>query len=172
MIGYDIYFIQVLTSTETSLCRTERQDVPYDRAAPHGRPLQLPLFLHKRHFFSHSRFNFALSGPAFLYKPLPELVEQLERSDVITTNHKCRAEAADTLFYGRIRINSSQQTINKFLEKATVITAKLSPQIFSPNFVQRSHHASARRKVLLINRRKLQMIWGHVILPLFYKWQR
>ena len=78
MIEYDIYFIQVLTRTETSLCRTERQDVPYDRAAPHGRPLQLPLFLHKRHFFSHSRFNFALSGPAFLYKPLPELVEQPE----------------------------------------------------------------------------------------------
>ena len=93
-------------STETSLCRTERQDVPYDRAAPHGRPLQLPLFLHKRHIFSHLRFNFALSGPAFLYKPLPDLVEQLERSDVIPISHKCRAEAADALFYERFRRNS------------------------------------------------------------------
>ena len=39
LIGYDTYFIQVLTSAETSLSGTERQDVTYVRAAPRGRPL-------------------------------------------------------------------------------------------------------------------------------------
>ena len=47
VIEDDTYFIQVLMSTKTRLCRRERQNVPYIRAAPHGRPLQLPLFLHK-----------------------------------------------------------------------------------------------------------------------------
>ena len=47
LFGYDTDFIQVPTSAKTSLCRTERQDVTNVRAAPRGRPLQLPLFLHK-----------------------------------------------------------------------------------------------------------------------------
>ena len=47
LLGYDTYFVQVPTSAETSLSRTERQDVTYVRAAPRGRSLQLPLFSNK-----------------------------------------------------------------------------------------------------------------------------
>ena len=36
-------------------------------------------------------------GPTLLQQPIEEFVEKLERSDVIPANHKCRAEAAQTL---------------------------------------------------------------------------
>ena len=75
--GYDTYFIQVPTSAETSLCRKEWQDVTYVRAAPRGRPLQLPLFLHKRLVLSPTRLNFAPLGPTLLQQPIQELVEKL-----------------------------------------------------------------------------------------------
>ena len=97
LFGYDTYFTQKLTSTETSLCRTERQDVTYVKAAPRGPPLQLPLFLHKGVVLSPAGFNFALSGPTVLQKPIQEICKQLERSDVNPTNHNCRAEAAQIL---------------------------------------------------------------------------
>ena len=126
LIGYDTHFILVLRSTETGLCRTEREDVTYVRAAPRGLPLQLPLFLHKGLVLSPARFNFAPSGPTLLQKPIQQLVEQLQRSDVIPTNHKCRAEAAQTLSCYWSRSNGRQNTIHKFFEKATCITAKLS----------------------------------------------
>ena len=66
MFGYDTYFTQVLTSMETNLCRTERQEVPYVRVVPRGLPQRLPLFLHKKLVFSPARFNFAPFGPPFL----------------------------------------------------------------------------------------------------------
>ena len=59
LIGFDTYFTQVLTSTETSLCSTKRQEVNYVSVAPRGRPLQLPPFLHKGLVLSPARFNFA-----------------------------------------------------------------------------------------------------------------
>ena len=65
-IGYDTIFLQVVTSTETNLCRTKGQGVPYVKATPRGPPLQLPLFLHKRLVFSPARFNFAPYGPPLL----------------------------------------------------------------------------------------------------------
>ena len=160
-------FVQVLTSPETNLCRTDPQDVPYAKAAPPGPPLQLPLFRDKGLVFSPARFNFAPTGQLLLYKPIQELVQQLEGSNVIPTNHNCRDEAAHTLSYERFPSNSSQQTIHKLLEKATGIAVKLNPQILAPNFVQCSHHACAGRKVFFINCRKPQMIWGHVFRPLF-----
>ena len=42
----------------------------------------------------------------------------------------------------------------------------------APNFVPPGHDATDRKKVFLINRMKLRIIWGHVFLPKFYKWQR
>ena len=81
MTGYDTYFILVLTSTEINLSRTERQDVTYFTAASRGRPLQLPLFLHKGLVLSPAGFKFAPSGPNFLQqKPIQQFVNQLERA--------------------------------------------------------------------------------------------
>ena len=75
--GYYTYFIQVPTSAKTSLSRTERQDVTYVRAAPRGRPLQLPLFLHKKLVLSSARLNLSPPGPTLLQQPIQELVEKL-----------------------------------------------------------------------------------------------
>ena len=75
--GYDTYFIQVLTSAKTSLSRTERQDVTYVRAAPRGRPLQLPLFLNKGLVLSPARLNLAPLGPALLQQSIQKLFEKL-----------------------------------------------------------------------------------------------
>ena len=47
-IGHDTYFKPMLTSTETSLRRTKRQDINYVRAAPRRRPLQLSLLPEQR----------------------------------------------------------------------------------------------------------------------------
>ena len=73
LIGHDTYFIQVPTSPETSLCRTETQDVTYVRLAHRGRPLQLPLFLHKGLVLSPARLNLAPPGPTLLQKPNQQL---------------------------------------------------------------------------------------------------
>ena len=80
-------------SAKTSLCRTKRQDVTFVRAALRGRPLQLPLFLHKGLVLSPARLNFAPPGPTLLQKLIQELFKKLERNDVIPINHSCRAEA-------------------------------------------------------------------------------
>ena len=66
MIGYDAFFIQVLPSSKTSISRTERQDFPYVKASPQGRPHQLQLFLNEGLVLSPARFNFAPSCPPFL----------------------------------------------------------------------------------------------------------
>ena len=66
LIGYDTYFEQLPTSAKTSLCRTERQDVTYVRAAPRGWPLQLPLFLHKGLVLSLARLYLAPLRPTLL----------------------------------------------------------------------------------------------------------
>ena len=93
LFGYDTYFLQVSTSAETSLCRTERQDVTYVRAAPRGRPLQLPLFLHKGLVLSPARLCLTLPCPTFLQQPIQEFVEELYRRNIFPTNHNCRTEA-------------------------------------------------------------------------------
>ena len=77
LFGYDTYFIQVPTSAKTSLSRTERQDVTYVRAAPRGRPLQLPLLSHKGLVLSPTRLNLAPPSPTLLQQPIQELVEKL-----------------------------------------------------------------------------------------------
>ena len=74
LLGYDTYFIQLPTSAKTSLSRTERQDVTYVRAAPRGRRLQLPLFLHKGLVLSPARLNFAPLGPTLLSSPSKSLL--------------------------------------------------------------------------------------------------
>ena len=130
---------KVLPSTETSLCRTERQDVYYVRAAPRGRPLQVPLFVNKGQVLSPARFNFAPSGQLFLGKPIRDLVEQLERSAIIPTNHGCKEEAAHTLSYEQSWSNNWRQKIHTLLKEATGITAKLNRQILAANFVRRGH---------------------------------
>ena len=66
---------------------------------PRGLPLQLAVILHKGLVFSLERLNFALSGPPSLQKHIQELVEKFEKSDVIPTNHNCRAESDHTLSY-------------------------------------------------------------------------
>ena len=99
------------------LVQNRKTDFTYVRAAPAGRQLQLPLFLHKRLVLSPTRFNFAHSGLTFLQKTIQELVEQLERSEVIPTNCNCRAEETGTLSYDRSRSNGRQNTIHKFFEK-------------------------------------------------------
>ena len=124
LIGRDTYFIQVPTSAETSLCRTEWQEVTYVRADPRGRPLQLPLFLHKGLVLGLARLNFAPLGPTLLQKAIQELVKKMERSDVIPTNNNFRAEAAQTLSNDGSRSHGWQDTIHKLLEKATGITTK------------------------------------------------
>ena len=112
-IGYDTYFIQVRTSAETSLFRTKWKEVTYVRAAARGRPLQLPLFLHKGLVLSPARLNFASPGPNLLQQPIREFVEKLWRSDVIPANHNCRAEAAQTLSNDGSWSNGWQDTIDK-----------------------------------------------------------
>ena len=92
LFGYDTYFIQVPMSAKTNLCRTKWPDVIYVRAAPRGRPLQLPLFLHKGLVLSPERLNFAPPGPTILQKPIQELVEELQRSNIVPTNHNRRAK--------------------------------------------------------------------------------
>ena len=77
LFGYDTYFIQVPTSAKTSLRRTEWQDVTYVRAAPRGRPLQLPLHLHKWLVRSPARLNLATFGPTLLQQPIQEFVQEL-----------------------------------------------------------------------------------------------
>ena len=58
----------------------------------------------------------------------------------------------------RSRSNSQQQKIHNFFKKAMGITAKFNRQLLASNFVQCSHHASARKKVFFINRRKPRTI--------------
>ena len=87
------------------------------------------LFLHKKLVLSPACFNFAPPGPTLLQKPIRKLVKKLERSDVIPTNHNCRAEAAQALSYDGSRSKSWQDTIHKLLEKATGITVKLCPNM-------------------------------------------
>ena len=77
LFGYNTYFIQVPTSAKTKLCRTEWQDVTYVRAAPRGRPLQLPLFLHRGLVLSPARLNHATLGPTLLKQPIQEFVKEL-----------------------------------------------------------------------------------------------
>ena len=101
------------TSAKTGLCRKKWQDVTYVRAAPRGRPLQLPLFLHKGLVLSPARLKFAPPGPTLLQKTIQELVKKLERSHVIPINHNCRVEAAQTLIYDGSRSNGWQDTIHK-----------------------------------------------------------
>ena len=67
--------MQVPTSAKTSLCRTGRQDVTYVRAALHGRPLQLPLFLHKGLVLCPARLNLAPPGPTLLQQPIQEFLK-------------------------------------------------------------------------------------------------
>ena len=75
LFGYDTCFIQVPTSAKTSLSRTERQDVTYVRAAPRGRPLQLPLFLHKGLVLSPARLNLAPLVQPFSSSPSKSLLK-------------------------------------------------------------------------------------------------
>ena len=75
LIGYDTYFILVPMSAKTSLRRTERQDVTYVRAAPRGRLLQLPLFLHKGLVLSPARLKLAPLGPTLLQQPIKSLLK-------------------------------------------------------------------------------------------------
>ena len=93
LCGYNTYFIQVPTIATTSLSRTERQDVTYVRAAPRGRPLQLPLFLHKGLVLSPARLNLVPLGPALLQQPIHEFVKNLNKSNVVPNNHNRRTEA-------------------------------------------------------------------------------
>ena len=97
LIAYDTYFVQVPTSAETSLSGTERQDVTYLWAAPRGRPLQLPLFSNKRLVLSPARFYLAPPDPASPQQPIHKLIEKLQRSNVVLTNHNCRAKTAQPL---------------------------------------------------------------------------
>ena len=113
LIGYDTYFIQMPTSAKTSLCRTEWQDITYVRAAPRGRPLQLPLFLHKRLVLSPGRLNLATPGPILLQQPIQEFVEKLKRSNLVPTNHNCRTELTQTLSNDGAWSNGWQDTIDK-----------------------------------------------------------
>ena len=83
LIAYDTYFVQVPTSGETSLSGTERQDVTNVRAAPRGRPLQLPLFSNKRLVLSPARLYLAPPDPASLQQPINKLIEKLQRSNVV-----------------------------------------------------------------------------------------
>ena len=73
--GYDTYFIQVPTNAKTSLSRTERQDVTYVRAAPRGRPLQLPLFSNKGLVLSPARLNLAPLVQPFSSNPSKSLLK-------------------------------------------------------------------------------------------------
>ena len=171
LIGYNTYFIQVPTSAKTSLCRTEWQDVTYVRAAPLGRPLQLPLFIHKGLVLSLARLNLTPLGPTLLQQPIQEFVEKFERSDVIPTNNNCRAEAAQALSNDESGSDGWQDTIDKIFQKATGITAKFFLQILATNSVQCSHHTGISQKVFLINCWETRMIWHKVFFPLFYERQ-
>ena len=113
LTGYHTYFIQVPTSAKTSLSRTERQDVTYVRAAPRGRPLQLPLFLHKGLVLSPTRLNFAPPGSTLLQQPIQELDEELQRSNIVPTNHNRRAKTTQTLSDDRACSNGGQNTIHE-----------------------------------------------------------
>ena len=171
LIGYDTYFIQVLTNTETNLCRTKRQDITYVRLLLLDDRSSCRRSCTKDWYSAlHASTSFPLVQP-FCKKPFQELVKQLERSNVIRTNHNCRTEAAHTLFYDSSRSNGRQNTVHNFFEKATGITAKLCPWVLATNFVQCSHHATAGEKVFFISRRKPRMILYNVLFPLFYKWQ-
>ena len=80
LFGYDTYFIQVPTSAKTSLSRTERKDVTYVRAAPRGRPFQLPLFLHKGVVLSrHTSTSLPLVQP-FSSNPSKSLLKSCKRA--------------------------------------------------------------------------------------------
>ena len=171
LIGDNTYFIQVPTSSKSSLYRTNWQDVTYVRAAPRGRPLQLPLFLHKGLVLSPARLNLAPLGPTLLQQPIQEFVAKLERSNIVPTNHNCRTEATQAVYNDGSRSNGWQDTIEKIFHKPTGITAKFFLQILATNFVQRSHHTGISQKVLLINWWETRMIWHNVLFPLFYERQ-
>ena len=65
-IGHDTYFIQILTSTETSLRTAERQEISYVRAAPRRRPLQPSLLLNEGLVFRPASLDLTALDPSAL----------------------------------------------------------------------------------------------------------
>ena len=126
----------------------------------------------QRLVLSPARLNLAPLHPTLLQQPIQEFVEKLEGSDVIPTNHNCRAEAAQALSNDVSRSNGWQDTIDETFQKPTGITVKFFLQILAANFVQCGHHTAISQKVLLNNCWETRMIWLNVHFPLFYERQR
>ena len=169
LIGYDIYFIQVVTSTETNLCRTKRQDITYVRAALRWRP------------FPAAAVPAQMTGTQACTLQLSSLSPKAHPIACWTTAKERRHRDQPQLQTGSIS-HPVLWLISR--QRLTVYTSQILRQsdghhgeTLSVNTdyqlcpVQSSHDASARKKVFFINRRKPRLIWDNVFFPLFYKWQ-
>ena len=96
-IGHDTYFKQMLTSTETSLRGTKRQDITYVRAAPRRRPLQLSLLLNKGLVFRSASLDLTALDPSLTQKTIEQKTQQMQWRMIVSSDDDHRTETAQPL---------------------------------------------------------------------------
>ena len=120
----------MLTSTETSLRGTKRQDITYVRAAPRRRPLQLSLLLNKGLVFRPASLDLTAFHPSMIQKTIEQKTLQMQWRMIVSSDDYRWTETAQPLSNLRPGSHSRQHGSRELFQKPTGVTLEFSSQIF------------------------------------------
>ena len=161
----------MLTSTETSLRRTKRQDISYVRAAPRRRPLQLSLLQNKGLVFRPASLDLTALYPSMIQKTIEQKTQQMQWRMIVSSDDDRWTETAQPLSNLRPGSHSRQHGSRELFQKPTGVTLEFSSQISTPNLVESCQHSCPSQKLHISNWRNFGVIWQHIIIPLLHKRQ-
>ena len=98
----------MLTSTETNLRGTKRQDITYVREAPRRRPLQLSLLLNEGLVFRPASLDLNVLDPSTIQKTIEQKIQEMQWRMIVTPDNDRRTETAQTLSIFRTGSHSRQ----------------------------------------------------------------